>query len=158
MEEIKKAKLRALNILTRMDKTESDLRAGLKRAGFSENAVDAAIEYVKSYGYVNDQKYAEKYVVYNKDRKSRQKIKYELQSKGVSKEYIEYALENCEDFDEREVLRSMLYKKWKPDKYSGEKSEKKPDEKTLKKLYAALARQGFSSCDIWQVFHEENLT
>lgn len=150
MEEVKNAKLRALHILTKMDKTEADLRAGLKRAGFSDDATDAAVEYVKSYGYIDDQRYAEKYVYYNKDRKSRQKIKYELLNKGVQKAYIELALEKCEDFNEMEVLRRVLHKKWK--------SNDKPDEKNLNRLYAALARQGFSGCDIWQVFREENLT
>ncbi len=150
MEEVKNAKLRALHILTKMDKTEADLRAGLKRAGFSDDATDAAVEYVKSYGYIDDQRYAEKYVYYNKDRKSRQKIKYELLNKGVQKAHIELALEKCEDFNEMEVLRRVLHKKWK--------SNDKPDEKNLNRLYAALVRQGFSGCDIWQVFREENLT
>lgn len=150
MDEIKKAKLKALHILTRMDKTEADLRAGLKKAGFSDEAVDAALDYVKSFGYIDDLKYAEKYISYNKDRKSRQKMKYELLNKGVSKEFIEEALESCEDFDEREVLRKTVYKKWK--------GEDKPDEKALNRLFASLVRQGFSSHDIWQVLHEENLT
>lgn len=150
MEEIKKAKIKALHILTRMDKTEADLQAGLKRAGFSDEAVEEAVSYVKSFGYIDDQKYAEKYVSYNKDRKSRQKIKFELINKGISKEYIANAFEKCEEFDELEVLRKAVHKKWK--------GEEKPDEKSLHRLFASLARQGFSSHDIWQVLHEENLT
>ena len=150
MEEQKKAKQKALHILARMDKTEADLKAGLTRAGFSDEAIEAAIVYVKQYGYVDDQIYAEKYVRYHKARKSRQKIKYELINKGVSKELIQLAFESCEDYDELEALRKALKKKWK--------SEEKPDEKMLQKLFAAMARQGFSGHDIWQVFHEENLT
>ena len=150
MEENKNAKIKALHILTRMDKTEADLKAGLKKAGFSDEAVTEAVEYVKSYGYIDDQKYAEKYIFYNRDKKSRQRIKYDLQGKGVAKEFIDAAFEQCQDYDEREVLRKAVHKKWK--------SEEKPDEKTLNKLFASLARQGFQSYDIWQVFHEENLT
>lgn len=150
MEEIKKAKLKALHILTRMDKTEADLRAGLKRTGFSEQAVEEAVEYVKSYGYVDDRKYAEKYISYNKDRKSRQKIKFELTNKGISRDIIGEAFENCEDYDERTALRTALHKKWR--------SEEKPNEKELQKLAASLARQGFSNYDIWHVLQEENLT
>ena len=149
-EESKKAKLRALRILTGMDKTEADLRAGLERAGFSEPAVQEALEYVKSYGYVDDQRYAEKYVEYNKERKSRQKIRYELKIKGVASEYIDQALENCEDFDEIALIRRALAKKWK--------SEERPNEKELNKLFGYLSRQGFSSRDIWHVMKEENLT
>lgn len=149
-DESKKAKLRALRILTKMDKTESDLKASLNRAGFSEDAVQDALEYVKSFGYVDDQRYAEKYVEYNKDRKSRQKIRYELKNKGVHSDYIEWALENCEEFDELSLIRKTVSKKWK--------SEDKPNEKELNRLFGCLSRQGFSSRDIWQVLREENLT
>lgn len=149
-EECQKAKLRALRILTRMDKTEADLRAGLERAGFSAEAVQEALEYVKSYGYINDRKYAEKYVEYNKLRKSRKQIRYKLIQKGVDRDYIEQALEACEDFDELALIRTVLYKKWKKDV--------KPDEKELSRLYAGLLRRGFARHDIWKVLHEENLT
>jgi regulatory protein len=149
-EECKKAKLRALRILTGMDKTEADLRAGLERAGFSVDAVQEAMDYVKSYGYIDDQKYAEKYVEYNKCRKSRKKIQYELMKKGVQRDLIDLALSNCEDFDEIALVRAALFKKWK--------KNEKPDEKELNKLFASLSRQGFSSHDIWKVLKEENLT
>lgn len=150
MDEIKKTKLKALQILTRMDKTEADLRAGLERAGFSSEAIQEAIEYVKSFGYVDDQRYAEKYVEYNKQRKSRQKIRYELMKKGVDREFIDQALEVSEDFDELSLIRTAVHKKWK--------SQEKPNEKELNRLFGHLSRQGFLSGDIWQVLKEENLT
>lgn len=150
MDEIKKAKLRALHILTKMDKTEADLRAGLQRAGFSSEAVHEAIEYVKAYGYIDDQRYAEKYVFYHKERKSRQKICYELINKGVDRDYIDQALETCEDFDELKLIRRAVHKRWK--------KEEKPDQKELNRLFGYLSRQGFLSSDIWQVLREENLT
>lgn len=149
-DETKKAKLRAMRILTRMDKTEADLRASLERAGFSELAVKEALEYVKSFGYVDDQRYAEKYVEYNKLRKSRQKIRFELKNKGVDKKFIDSAIENCEDYDEITLIRKAILKKWK--------ASEKPDEKQLNKLFGYLSRQGFSSRDIWHVLKEENLT
>lgn len=149
-EESKKAKLRALRILTKMDKTEADLRAGLKRAGFSDESVESAIDYVKSFGYIDDQKYAEKYVEYNKVRKSRKKIQYELMQKGIEKELIQQALDQCEGFDETSLIRQALHKKWK--------KESRPDDKELNKLFGYLSRQGFSGHDIWKVLKEENLT
>lgn len=149
-DECKKAKLRALRILTKMDKTEADLRASLERAGFSELAVREAVEYVKSFGYIDDQRYAEKYVEYNKMRKSRQKIRFELKNKGVDNEFINCAIENCEDYDETSLIRKAILKKWK--------TTEKLDDKQLNKLYGYLSRQGFSSHDIWQVLKEENLT
>ena len=150
MLEIKNAKMKALHILSKMDKTEADLRAGLSRTGFSDEAVGAAIAYVKSYGYINDQAYAEKYVMCYKEKKSKQKMKYELLQKGIDREMIDIAFEACQDYDEKEAIRRAIRKKWK--------SEEKPDEKTLYKIFASISRQGYISCNIWQVLEEENLT
>ena len=150
MEESKKAKLRALRILTNMDKTEADLEAGLKRAGFSSQATEEAITYVKSFGYIDDRRYAEKYIDYQKQRKSKQKIQFELMQKGVDRELIDQAMEACEDFDELALIRQAVSKKWK--------SSEAPDEKELRRLFGYLSRQGFSSNDIWKVLREENLT
>lgn len=150
MEESKKAKLRALKILTKMDKTEQELESALNRAGFSKEAVEDALDYVRSFGYLDDADYARKYVEYNKDRKSMQRIRFELMRKGIDKNLADEAIDNCEEVDEMQVLRRYLYKKWK--------REEKPDEKELNRLVASLSRQGFSSHDIWQVLREENLT
>ena len=150
MEENKKARLRALKILTKMDKTERELADALNRAGFSKEAVADALSYVSSFGYLDDANYARKYVEYNKDRKSIQRIRFELMRKGIDKNLADEAAEQCEDLDEQQVLRRYLYKKWN--------CSEKPNEKELNRLVASLSRQGFSSCDIWQVLREENLT
>ena len=89
MEESRKAKLRALKILTRMDKTEQELEDALNRAGFSPEAVREAMDYVRSFGYLNDANYARKYVECYKDRKSRQKIRFDLMRKGIGKELVD---------------------------------------------------------------------
>lgn len=149
-DEKKKAKLRAMRILTKRDKTEHELRESLKKAGFSREAVQEALEYVTSFGYVDDQNYAVRYVECYKERKSRQRIRFDLSKRGVERDLVEEALEGCEDFDEIGALRRSLRKKWP--------GEEKPDEKNLARLAGYLSRQGFSSHDIWQVLREENLT
>ena len=50
----KRAKLRAMHLLSDMGRTESQLRTKLKQGGYAEDAVEAAIRYVKSFGYIND--------------------------------------------------------------------------------------------------------
>ena len=50
---IKRAKLRAMHLLSDMGRTESQLRTKLKQGGYAEDAVEAAIRYVKSFGYIN---------------------------------------------------------------------------------------------------------
>ena len=49
----KRAKLRAMHLLSDMGRTESQLRTKLKQGGYAEDAVEAAIRYVKSFGYIN---------------------------------------------------------------------------------------------------------
>ena len=49
---IKRAKLRAMHLLSDMGRTESQLRTKLKQGGYAEDAVEAAIWYVKSFGYI----------------------------------------------------------------------------------------------------------
>ena len=44
----KRAKLRAMHLLSDMGRTESQLRTKLKQGGYAEDAVEAAIRYVKS--------------------------------------------------------------------------------------------------------------
>ena len=55
-EEIIKAKKRAMLILQHNDRTEWELSDKLLKAGFSEQAVEAAVEYVRSFHYVDDRR------------------------------------------------------------------------------------------------------
>ena len=57
---LKRAKLRALHLLEDMDRTEAALREKLRQGMYSADAVDKAVEYVKSFGYLNDARYAVK--------------------------------------------------------------------------------------------------
>ena len=61
-EEHKKATRKAMQLLEHMDRTEKGLRDRLGQNGFSQTAIEAAMEYVKSYGYINDERYARTYI------------------------------------------------------------------------------------------------
>lgn len=49
-----KATKKAMGLLQHMDRTEWELRSKLEQAGFSEEAVEAAIQYVAGYHYIDD--------------------------------------------------------------------------------------------------------
>ena len=104
-----------------------------------------AIEYVKSYGYVNDRRYAENYVMSAGSRKSRAALRSFLQDKGIAGEEIENALEELPG-DETELIGQLLVKK------AGQPH--KMEEKELRRALGCLARKGFSSGDIWKVIRE----
>lgn len=90
---IKRAKLRAMHLLSDMGRTESQLRTKLKQGGYAEDAVEAAIRYVKSFGYINDMEYARSFIDSRKDRKSKKELYAALLQKGVPAEIVEQVFE-----------------------------------------------------------------
>lgn len=145
--ELKKAKIKALKLLERMDRTEAQLREKLLQAEFAPELVDQAVEYVKHYGYLDDERYVRNYIEYRKDQKSRRQIEQELQyRKGVSPELVREVYEKLEPADEKLLIRAYLRKK----QYDAETCE----EKQRQKLIAALARKGFRVGDILSVLRE----
>ena len=143
-DDLKQAKLKALNLLTDMDRTETQLRQKLKQKSYDDDVVEQAIEYVKSFGYIDDAKYARRFVENRKKTKSRQEISAMLSQKGLSREIITEALEICyRSEDAVEAIRYLVEKKH----YSPEESTVKEK----KKIYDYLLRKGFYYEDIRQV-------
>lgn len=70
---LKRAKLRAMHLLTDMARTERGLREKLKQGMYPEDLIDAAIDYVKSFGYLDDDCYAEQFVESRKGTKSKKR-------------------------------------------------------------------------------------
>ena len=86
LEERNRARKKAMRLLEHMDRTEKGLTDKLRQAEFSPEAVEDAIAYVKSYGYINDARYARTYISFRMETRSRQKILSELQLKGVDRQ------------------------------------------------------------------------
>ena len=61
-EEQKNARRKAMLLLEHMDRTEKGLSDRLRQAGFSAEATEDAMNYVRSYGYLNDYRYAMNYI------------------------------------------------------------------------------------------------
>lgn len=135
-----RAKKRALYLLERMDRTEQQLREKLKSSDYPEEVIEEAIEYVKSFHYLDDERYAENFTRYKKENMSRQQIKQKLMLKGVSKDIIQNAIEEEYDVDESIHIRNILEKKH----FSYETA----DEGEFRRVYGYLLRRGFRSNDI----------
>lgn len=141
---LKQAKLKALSLLNHKDRTEVELRQKLKEKGFDEEIIEKTIAYVKSFGYVNDLSYAERYILNKQNSKSKREIYVALAQRGISKEYIELAFQmSFESESEVEAIRRLCEKKH----FSAENST----EVEKQKLYNYLARKGFHSEEIRQV-------
>ena len=143
----KRATLRAMHILERTDKTKAELRRKLEENEYPKEAIDAAIAYVESYGYLDDRRYARHYVEWKKNGKGKARLKLELIQKGVPREIIEEVLEETDFGETQEIIRQVVRKKIK--------SGTDMDEKEKKRIYGFLMRKGFSSSDILTVLREE---
>ncbi|MCI8940162.1 MAG: regulatory protein RecX [Dorea sp.] len=144
---LKRAKLRAMHLLTDMDRTEYQLRSKLLMGGYPEDITDQAIEYVKSFGYLNDLEYARRFVESRKHAKSRRQLYALLSGKGLDSSLIEQVLEEgCRSEDAREAIRAILRKK----RFDRETAS----EKERQRMYASLARKGFRYEDVGKVMSE----
>ena len=141
---IKEAKLKALSLLNYMDRTEAGLRQKLKEKSFSDEAIEQAIDYVKAFGYINDAGYAERYILNKQGSKSRREIYASLSQKGISREDIEVAMDNCyEAEDELAAIQRLCEKKH----FVAEEAT----DAEKKKIYNYLLRKGFHSADICKI-------
>lgn len=143
----KRATLRAMHILERTDKTEAQLRRKLEESEYPKEAVESAIAYVTSYGYLDDRRYAKHYIEWKKQGKGKARLKMELVQKGISREIIEEVLESTDFGETREMIRQIILKK--------QKTNIPMNEKEKQRLYGFLMRKGFSSSDILAVMREE---
>lgn len=138
---IKRAKKRAMYLLEKMDRTEEQLRKKLLEGEYPKDIVETAIDYVKSFHYVDDTRYADTYIRLHGGDKSRAKLLMELRSKGISDEIAKVSLDETQEVrDESELIRSILLKKH----YSPETAT----EEEKRRMYGYLARRGFQSADI----------
>lgn len=107
---LKRAKLRAMHLLKDMDRSEKQLYDKLKDNGYPTEVIKAAIEYVKSYHYVDDREYARRYAEYRALEKSKMQISLDLVKKGISKEIVQEVLEDI-TFDETNIIVKLVEKK-----------------------------------------------
>ena len=146
---LKRAKLRALHLLTDMGRSEKQLRQKLQQTEYPEKVIEAAISYVKSFGYLNDRQYAESFIISHKDKYSKRELSLKLREKGIQSQDIDLALEEAygdSASEEENTIRQILEKKhW---------MERLQDPKEKQKVVAYFVRKGFSYtsiCNVLQV-------
>lgn len=147
---VKRAKLRAMHLLSDMGRTESQLRTKLLQGGYPQKIVDEAITYVKSFGYINDREYARNFVESRKEKKSRKEIYAALCQKGLDSELIKEALDECyAGEDSLQAIKALLRKKgYHPGN---------ADLKENQKIIGYLVRKGFQYEDIRKVVNLTNV-
>ncbi|NLX64512.1 MAG: regulatory protein RecX [Clostridiaceae bacterium] len=131
------ARERAVRYLTFKDRSEYEILNKLIDAGFDRSVAQKAVNELKAIGYLDDTRFALKYLSERVRTKalSKKTLAYELKNKGVDKEIIEKALSEFEIDDYEVALREGKRKFGKYDLN---------DKKIEQKVCRFLLHRGFS--------------
>ncbi len=140
---IPRARSRAMHLLERQDRTVSNLRQKLRDSGYPDEAIASAVEYVESYHYVDDDRYARSYVRYHQSGKSRRRIRMDLLKKGIADEVVQEALDAEYTVSEEDMIRTAIQKRHLDPSTS--------DLRERQRIYRFLLGRGFSYEDISRV-------
>ena len=147
----KRAKKRSLMLLQKKDYTEEELSRKLYDGEYPPEVVEEAVVYVKSFHYIDDDRYCRAYINCYSSKWSRQQITLKLMNKGISKERIKRVLEELQQEgeleDSEELLIHDILRKKHYDFHAA-------DAKTRQKMYQHLAYKGFSSEKIRKALEE----
>jgi len=136
---LKRAKKRTLYLLKDMDRTEHQIRTKLKEGCYPDSIIDKAIDYAKSYRYIDDANYVRQYMEYRSSSKSRLAVISDLKSKGVSRELIEQINDESKIDDSKTIMKLIRKKRFNP---------QEADKQQRQKIYMYLCRKGFRYEDI----------
>lgn len=87
---------RGLKYSVKKVSSEKQMRDYLARLGFTAIAVQTAIDKLKEYGYVDDEKFVKAYIATYKGSLGKKRLELGLRSAGVADELIEEALSETE--------------------------------------------------------------
>ncbi len=148
----KRAKLRAMNLLQKKDYTEKQLRDKLSEGLYPVDIIDDAIAYVKSYKYLDDERFARDYITYHMEMRSRNRILQDLTGKGISKDVtisiMDELYSESEEISgdiETEQINKLLIKKH---------FDKDMDYKDKQKIMGFLVRRGYTMDSIRRAMEE----
>ncbi|ANS74069.1 hypothetical protein AWM70_05340 [Paenibacillus yonginensis] len=126
-----------LAYLGRKPRTRHEVTVRLQEKGWSERVAVQTADRLEREGYLNDAEYAVEWAQQRLEGQGKGKlwIRQELRQKGISKPYIEAALEQVDEEAEFEAARTLAEKRWQ--RTNGEPQERK------RKIGAFLMRRGF---------------
>lgn len=125
---------KALNFISRSQKTKKQVADYLESKGYLEKTIEAVLDKMSAYKFVNDQNYAKDYAKSASKNKGKRLISLELKRKGVSDEDMGEALNDIDGETETEAATKIA------EKYL--KSKEKTRENAVK-CYKYLLSKGF---------------
>ena len=127
----------SIRYLSVKDRTEQGLLERLVQAGYPQDAAAAAVADMKTMGYVDDRRYAQRFIADQLRLKaiSRKNIRLGLKAKGIADEILDEVLDEFEQTDEETAIRSVRKKFGKYDLH---------DPSVERKAISYLMHRGFS--------------
>lgn len=145
-----RATRRCMELLKSRPYTEKQLRDKLIQGEYPASCIEKALAYVKSYGYVDDARYVQAYIISAQEKKSRRAMEADLLRRGVDAELIREAFlrqeEQGELEDEEELARRWLKKR----RFDVQNA----DRATIQKTAAFLYRKGIGAETIRKVLSD----
>ena len=132
----------SLRLITMKDRTKKEIISKLREKNYDENEIQNEIEFLENYGYIDDKRYAERFVndAVNLKKWGKKRIEAELLLRGISREIISDAIEILFPDDMRERLVDQMKSRYKDADFSNIK------ERT--RIFNYYARRGFSPDEI----------
>lgn len=132
----------ALKLIAFRDRTQKELHDRLIEKGYDENTVEDEIAFLKDYGYINDQKYAQHFIhdAVSLKKWGKIRIRAELSKRGVSREISDNLLEDAFCEGSTDILVQQLENRFKNSDLSNMK------ERT--RIFNYFLRRGFSAEEI----------
>jgi regulatory protein len=136
-----------MNLLLARDYAREELNNKLRGDYYPTEAIESAAAYVESFGYIDDDRFAENFIRSKGTTKSRKQIEQLLKAKGVAADIIE---SSCDDYygqnedAELELILPQMRKKIKG------RTELSYEEKM--KIMSYFYRRGFAQDTIRKAF------
>ena len=134
LEEFNKCMDLAMRYLGYRARSAKEMSDHLRRKEMPEDAIEAVIERLREYRYIDDAQYARRFVESRIKKGGARKIAYELRQKGIDTEIIEQIVS---EIDPDEALESAIT-------YARKSLRGENNQKAKQRAWAALSRRGFS--------------
>ncbi|MEO5627375.1 MAG: RecX family transcriptional regulator [Candidatus Saccharimonadales bacterium] len=133
-----KAYMRAIDYLSRRQRSEWEVRDYLRRKEYDLPTADIILNKLSEHNYIDDLKFAEAWIRNRRSLKptSLRRLRQELAQKHVAKDVVEQAISEDEG-DESDTLKELINKKRQQVRYQDDQ-----------KMIAYLLRQGFNYGDV----------
>lgn len=151
MDETRRALGIALNMLSRRDHSELEVRRRLAAKGFTHDIGDEVIARLREAGYLNDRRFARAYAesAIRNGRGYGFRLRLDLSRRGIDEEIIADAMEEVgAEYDEIATLTGLMARK-----FAGF-DPRQADDRLKRRVVGYFQRRGFSLAAIIRVMRD----